>query len=214
MRIWNSARSQAQIQAAKDTEITSGQAGLLGAWNLNDGTGTGLADSSGNGVTGTAVGSPTWVAGFDPPAPPPPGNTAPNAPTLNTPANAANGISTSPTLNVGVSDPEANGLTVTYFGRPFASGNYVQIAQHSGVTSGSSDTASWSNLGDGQTFQWYVTVSDGTPHDDRPDLDLHTVASADPVFVGAGDIADCGRTQDEATAAVIGGDRWQRLDGR
>ena len=43
------------------------QAGLLGVWNLNEGTGTSLADSSGNGVTGAAVASPTWVAGFDPP---------------------------------------------------------------------------------------------------------------------------------------------------
>ncbi len=126
------------------------------------------------------------------------------APTLNAPANAATGVSTSPTLNVGVSDPDADALTVTYFGRPFASGNYVQIAQHSGVASGTSDTASWSNLGAGQTFQWRVTVSDGSLTTTGPTWTFHTVPSADPVFVGAGDIADCTRTQDEATAAVIG----------
>ena len=111
--------------------------------------------------------------------------------------------------------PTANPLTVTYFGRPFASGNYVQIAQHSGVTSGSSDTAPWSSLGAGQTFQWYVTVSDGTLTTTGPTWTFHTVASADPVFVGAGDIADCGRTQDEATAAVIGaidGNVWTAGD--
>ena len=203
VRIWNNARSQAQIQAAKDTQITSGtgQTGLLGVWNLNEGANATLADSSGNAVAGATVNSPTWVSGFEPP---PPGNTAPNAPTLNAPADAANGISTSPTLDVGVSDPDGGSLTVTYFGRPFASGNYVQIAQHSGVTSGTNDSASWSSLGAGQTFQWRVTVSDGSVTTTGPTWTFHTVASADPVFVGAGDIADCTRTQDEATAAVIG----------
>ena len=74
VRIWNSARSQAQIQAAKDTQITSGsgQTGLLGVWNLNEGVNTTLADNSGNSVTGAAVVAPTWVTGFDPPPPPPP----------------------------------------------------------------------------------------------------------------------------------------------
>jgi hypothetical protein len=42
---------------------------------------------------------------------------APNLPTLNSPANGATGVSTSPTLNVSVSDPDANNLTVTFYGR-------------------------------------------------------------------------------------------------
>ncbi len=71
-------------------------------------------------------------------------------------------------------------------------------------TSGTNDTAAWAGLGAGQTFQWYATVSDGTLTTTGPTWTFHTVASADPVFVGAGDIADCGRTQDEATGAVIG----------
>ena len=78
VRIWNSARTLAQIQAAKDTEITTPQPpadGLLGVWNLNEGTGSSLADHSGNGKTGAAVASPAWVAGFVPPA----GNGAPAA---------------------------------------------------------------------------------------------------------------------------------------
>ena len=37
VRIWNTARTLAQIQAAKDTEITTAQPDLLGVWNLNDG---------------------------------------------------------------------------------------------------------------------------------------------------------------------------------
>ncbi len=49
VRIWNNARSLGQIQATKDVEITSAQSGLLGVWNFNEGSGTALADSSGNG---------------------------------------------------------------------------------------------------------------------------------------------------------------------
>ena len=82
VRIWNSARTLTQIQASKDTEITTPQSGLLGVWNLNEGSGSSLADNSGNNTTGAAVGSPTWVTGFVPPA----GNGAPDAPTLNAPA--------------------------------------------------------------------------------------------------------------------------------
>ena len=73
VRIWDVARSQGQISAAKDTEITSPQTDLLGVWNLNEGTGSSLADSSGNAITGAAVGGPAWVDGFTV-GPPPPGN--------------------------------------------------------------------------------------------------------------------------------------------
>ena len=101
------------------------------------------------------------------------GNTAPDAPTLNSPGNAATGVGTSPTLDIDVSDPDADPLTVTYYGRPFASGNYAQIgAPHTGVASGTNDTISWPNLGAGQTFQWYATVNDGTDTTYRPHLDL------------------------------------------
>ena len=67
VRIWNSARTLAQIQASKDTEITTAQTGLLGVWNLDEGSGSSLTDHSGNGKTGAAVAAPTWVSGFAPP---------------------------------------------------------------------------------------------------------------------------------------------------
>ena len=72
VRIWNVARSQGQIQADKDSEISSGT-GLLGAWHLNEGTGSSLADSSTNSISGAAVGGPAWVDGFTV-GPPPPAN--------------------------------------------------------------------------------------------------------------------------------------------
>ena len=201
VRIWSVARSLAQINATKNSEITVPTANLLGRWGLNEGTSTVLNDSSGNSITGAAVGSPTWVPGFVPPA----GNGAPNAPTLNAPANGGSGIGTSPTLSVGVSDPDANPLTVTFFGRPIASGNFAQIAQHTGIVSGTTDTATWASLGAGQQFEWYVTVGDGIATTAGPTWTFTTTASADPVFVGAGDIASCAITEDTATGNVLAG---------
>src|SRR6266540_3402182 len=68
-RIWSVARTQAQIQAARYQELTSGS-GLLGRWGMNEGTGTVVGNSVGGGVSGTAVNGPTWVAGFPDAIPP------------------------------------------------------------------------------------------------------------------------------------------------
>ena len=53
-----------------NTEMTSPTANLAGRWGLDEGTGSAIADSSGNGVNGTTVASPTWVDGFNVVAPP------------------------------------------------------------------------------------------------------------------------------------------------
>ena len=59
-RIWNVARSAAQILAGRDVDIASA-VGLVGRWGLDDGGGTLAADSSGSNVTGTLVNGPLWV---------------------------------------------------------------------------------------------------------------------------------------------------------
>ncbi len=69
VRIWNVARSQAQIQASKDLELTSGT-GLIARYGLTEGTGTTVnntAASAPANTNGTAVGGPPWVSGFVPP---------------------------------------------------------------------------------------------------------------------------------------------------
>ena len=69
-----------------------------------------------------------------------PSNSAPNAPTLNAPCQRCHrDQSPHRRLSVGVSDPNADPLTVTFFGRPFASGNFAQIGQNTGVASGAND---------------------------------------------------------------------------
>ena len=70
VRIWSVARSQAQIQGSMNTEMTSPTANLAGRWGLDEGTGSSIADSSGNGVGGNTVANPTWVDGFNVVAPP------------------------------------------------------------------------------------------------------------------------------------------------
>ena len=70
VRIWSVARSQAQIQGSMNTEMTSPTANLVGRWGLDEGTGSAIADSSGNGVNGTTIGNPAWVDGFNVVAPP------------------------------------------------------------------------------------------------------------------------------------------------
>ncbi len=62
-RIWNTARSQAQLQAAMNTEVTSGT-GLLGRWGLNEGTGTTAANSVAGAPAGTLTNGPTWTTGY------------------------------------------------------------------------------------------------------------------------------------------------------
>ncbi len=71
VRIWNTARTQAQIQASMNQELTSGT-GLIGRWGLNEGSGTSAAASVG--PNATLVNGPTWVAGAPALNPPPSGN--------------------------------------------------------------------------------------------------------------------------------------------
>ena len=79
VRIWNVVRSQAEIQASKNSEINSAS-GLIGRWGMNEGSGTTIYDSSGvSNANGTLTNGPTWYAGgFVPPIP---DTTPPDAPT-------------------------------------------------------------------------------------------------------------------------------------
>ncbi len=58
----------------------------------------------------------------------------------------------------------------------------------------------------GQTFEWYATVSDGTDTTvTGPTWTFHTPAGTDPVFVGVGDIGSCAVTTDTAAGNIIEG---------
>ena len=59
VRVWNVARSLAEIQAGKDQELTSGT-GLIGRWGLNENGGTAANDSTTPAQNGTLTNGPAW----------------------------------------------------------------------------------------------------------------------------------------------------------
>ena len=57
--VWSRSLSDSEIQSHMLTSPISGEEGLVGYWNFNDGEGTNLNDLSGNGNHGTINGA-TW----------------------------------------------------------------------------------------------------------------------------------------------------------
>ncbi len=56
VRIWNTARSEAEIQQSMTRELTGGENGLVGYWTFNDNSGNTVLDSTVNGIHGTVTG--------------------------------------------------------------------------------------------------------------------------------------------------------------
>ena len=112
-RIWNTIRSEAQIQAAMTGPLASAP-GMVARWSMDEGTGGTIASSAGTTVNGTLTNGPLFVTGtpFVSTA-----NTPPNVPTNVAPTNGATGVSVNPTLQVGVSDPNGGTLTTSFYGR-------------------------------------------------------------------------------------------------
>ena len=59
VRIWNIARTQAELQSYMSTLLSGSETGLVGYWNFNEGTGTTLTDQTSNDNDGTINGA-TW----------------------------------------------------------------------------------------------------------------------------------------------------------
>ncbi len=62
VRIWNVARSEADIQSAM-TDPVPAAPGLIGRWAIDENTGISIADSSGSNVTGTLRNGVAWTPG-------------------------------------------------------------------------------------------------------------------------------------------------------
>ena len=193
-RIWNVARTQAQIQGAMNTELTSGT-GILARWGYNEGAGTTLA-SNPAGVTGTVVASPIWVGGFNTPV----ASGPPDQPVLVSPADGASGLTGSPQLTVAVSDPQSDPLTVVFYARPWKSGVFNPIATNSNVPSNTNSSTIWSGAKPGQRYEWYATVADAGTTVAGPTASFSMASGGDPVLIGAGDIAACGASNADAAA--------------
>ena len=69
VRIWNTVRTQAEIQANMNTELTGSEINLVAYYNFNAGQGTSLPDLTTNNNSGTLTNmdpSSDWVSGFRP----------------------------------------------------------------------------------------------------------------------------------------------------
>ena len=116
VRIWNYARSQAQIASTINSKLVDPQTGLLGRWGLDEASGAAVNDTSGNTITGTITGTGySWIPGspFNATV-----NLSPEIPSLVEPLNNASNVPTTATLSVNVTDPENSPLNVTFYGRP------------------------------------------------------------------------------------------------
>lgn len=115
-RVWDFARTDAEIRSTINSELDLPATGLVARWGLNEGDGTGVIDSVAPPQDGAIVGTAyAWVVGapFDIVY-----NAEPATPVLVGPADGATGTPLSPALEVAVSDPESDDLTVTFHGRP------------------------------------------------------------------------------------------------
>ncbi|MDD2304428.1 MAG: hypothetical protein PHP53_07015 [Prolixibacteraceae bacterium] len=61
VRIWNTVRTQAEIQSAMYSKLAGNESGLVAYYQMSDGSGTSLTDDSPNTNTGTLVNGTTWV---------------------------------------------------------------------------------------------------------------------------------------------------------
>jgi cysteine-rich repeat protein len=112
VRVWNVARSGAEIAASLGLEITT-HPNLVARYGLNEGSGVAVGDSSGTAQNGILSGTgATWA-----PEAPFEVNAAPDPPTLVAPPDASASELRPPTLAVEVSDPDSDPLTVRFFGR-------------------------------------------------------------------------------------------------
>ena len=70
--VWNHVLSQSAIETYMNRSLAGNEAGLVGYWTFEEGSGTTTADQSPNGNDGTLNGNPNWTMWTPPSLPPPP----------------------------------------------------------------------------------------------------------------------------------------------
>ena len=193
-RIWNVARTPAQIQTSMGYELTSGT-GLLGRWGTNEGTGTATTADSVGTYTGNLAASPTWLTpGFP--------STQNSAPVISSATINQATPGTNDTLSVSAPSSDANGDSVTnlYQWRK----NGVDIA---GATNATLNLATAGNGDAGDQISVRVTGHDGfslsTP------VTSSAVTIVNPNTAPTADVSlndSAPRTNDTITATAVGSD--------
>lgn len=83
-------------------------------------------------------------------------NSAPNAPTNPIPANGSSNIMTPPTLQVRVSDPDNNSMTVRFYNA--ANNNLISTVYN--VSNNGNASVVWIGVGQDTCYTWYARASD------------------------------------------------------
>ena len=200
VRIWNVARTPAQIAAAYQLEIPNAT-GLLGRYSMNEGLGTAVGDSSGTAQNGTTVGGPAWVQGYtfqvgtpnDPPVV--------DSVTINQASPHTND-----TLSVTVTSHDPNSDPVSYSYQ--WSRNNVDI---SGATGATLNMATAGNGGKGDAIRVRVVANDGlddsAPVTSSPVTVLNTIpvasVSIDDTTPGSNDVITATATQSDLDGDTV-----------
>lgn len=202
VRVWNVARTSAEILAGKDTEIATGT-GLLGRYGFAEGTGTTAASSVAGSPAGTLVASPVWMHGRS--------FTPNNAPTVAITA-PANGFSTMAPATVSITADAADG-----------DGSIAKVEFFSGATKIGEDTTSpyqynWSRTNaDTGTFSLTAKATDNggavttsaavsitiTPNSNQPPVITATTPAADATGIGASTTLNVSLSDPESDAMTV-----------
>ena len=119
-RIWNVARTQAEIQANMNKELSGSETGLVAYYKMNDGSGTSLADSSSNSYTATLnnMTDSDWIKGnasfSDSPSSSPASSNDNMTFTLNPTDNLTGGTTYLTRVTTGVKDASGNAMSIQY----------------------------------------------------------------------------------------------------
>ncbi len=199
-RIWNVARSTAQIAQAMSQEVSVPQTGLLARFGLNEGSGTSVDNAAGSpdGVLRPSGAGPTWAAGYgfgqpDTTAPAVPVGLAaaagPGSVTLSWAAN------TEPDL-AGYNVYRSTALPVTTSGGPVNGATPVTASSYP-------DTG----LAGGAQVHYAISAVDTTGNMSALSAAVAATptGSSDPVLITSGDIASCSWSSDQATATLVEG---------
>ena len=146
LRLWQGARTQAQILSTMSAELSGNEAGLRAYWRFNEGTGTTVADDSTNDFPATLVNGTLWAAG----GPLAPDTTAPQI------------------SNIVVSNLSSSGATITFTTNEPAIGSISYVAGTAcpctevfSSGSGTAHTVILTGLTPTTSYQYTVRARDG-----------------------------------------------------
>jgi hypothetical protein len=149
LRLWNVARTPAEIQASMATELSGGEPGLVAYWKLNEGTGAAVADDSAGNHTASLYNGPSSLEG---------GPVAPAVPDVTPPdiANVTVGNLADTSVTIAFETSETATAWVSY-----SAGTSCPCSDVYSSTPGTSHTVTLSGLAPNTTYQFAVKATDG-----------------------------------------------------